>query len=354
LEVATSSQVPLSDVLFSSLINVAFGYDPIGWGIPYSGSMVTDIPQQLMDISLQLLLLLLDYGHPFDYSSTPPSPQDTEQQEGQQQLSQSGQYMHPSHDIPLVQIDDVNSRGYNVYRRHIGQINRTNALNFIISGFIRLLNNVHEAQNTYLPYSITQIDCHQELLILLWKFMDESPVFIHHLIAKKSTNDLLIPLVFFMFKGKSDPSKVSLVHTCAFILLRLSGEREFCVGLNTPYMLSLPIDMPLFKGTHADLVFIMLHKMVVCDNSKLSPLYLCFLTIMANVSPYCKSLSPVSSVKLVNLFDVFTSPRFLYAAEGNHVYVSLLLDVFNNLIQYQYEGNFHLVYAILRRKEVLL
>ena len=58
------------------------------------------------------------------------------------------------------------------------------------------------------------------------------------------------------------------------------------------------------------------------------------MTIICNTSPYCKSLCPVASVKLVNLFELFTSPRFLYAAETNHVYVSLLLEIFNNIVQY--------------------
>jgi hypothetical protein len=76
-------------------------------------------------------------------------------------------------------------------------------------------------------------------------------------------------------------------------------------------------------------------------------------------------------VKLVNLMQVFTSPRFLYAAEGNHAYVTLLLETFNNIIQYQYEGrlpslfplpsvslslslpgNVNLIYSVVRRKEI--
>lgn len=42
---------------------------------------------------------------------------------------------------------------------------------------------------------------------------------------------------------------------------------------------------------------------------KLASLYHCFLTIICNVSPYAKSLSIVASVKLLNLFELFTSPR---------------------------------------------
>ena len=61
--------------------------------------------------------------------------------------------------------------------------------------------------------------------------------------------------------------------------------------------------------------------------------------------------SLVSSVKLVNLFELFSSPKFLYSGEKAYRHVALLLEIFNNVIQYQYNGNQHLVYAIVRRKD---
>ena len=90
--------------------------------------------------------------------------------------------------------------------------------------------------------------------------------------------------------------------------------------------------------------------MIVNGTEKLSALYNCFLTIICNVSPYCKSLSGTTSSKLLNLFSLFSSPPFLYGLPSNYVYVVMLLETFNNIVQYQYEGNANLVYAILRRK----
>lgn len=60
----------------------------------------------------------------------------------------------------------------------------------------------------------------------------------------------------------------------------------------------------------------------------------------------------VTSSKLISLFEAFSSPKFLYTGEKHPLYVSLLLEVFNNLIQYQYEGNVHTVYTILRKKKI--
>ena len=61
-------------------------------------------------------------------------------------------------------------------------------------------------------------------------------------------------------------------------------------------------------------------------------------------------MSLVASVKLVNLFELFSSPKFLYSSEKAYQHLALLLEISNNIIQYQYSGNQHLVYAIVRRK----
>ena len=169
--------------------------------------------------------------------------------------------------------------------------------------------------------------CYQELLVLLWKLLEENAGFMPYILRNCDVTRLVTPVCFLQYQARRDPARVGLVHICTFILLKLSGERAFCVALNKPFVDRLPVDLPLFAGSHADLVVITLHKMVVNGGDKLAALYNCFLTIICNLSPYAKSLSLVASVKLVNLFELFTSPRFLYAAETNHVYVALLLEV---------------------------
>ena len=62
-------------------------------------------------------------------------------------------------------------------------------------------------------------------------------------------------------------------------------------------------------------------------------------------------MSLVAAVKLVNLFELFASPKFLYSGENAHRHLSLLLEVFNNVVQYQFATNQHLVYAIIRRQD---
>lgn len=308
--------------------------------MPYGNLVATDTAKMVMESAVHALVILLDYGHPIR------SP------EAAAALAADGATHEPESSLPSVNASDTDAQGFNVFRRLLGQVDSPDQMNFVYKGFVRLLNNVHQSESTYLPYSITRIGIEQELLILFWKCLEEMPKFLPYIMKHCDVTEIFVPICYFMLEGRKDPSKVGLMYLCTFTLLKLSGERSFGVALNKPYQLSLPVDVPLFSGNHADLLVIVLHKLIVSGLEKLSALYSCFLTVICNVSPYCKSFGSAAAVKLVNLLQLFVSPRFLYAAEGNHVYVGMLLETLNNIVQYQYEGNGHVVYSIIRRKEI--
>lgn len=60
----------------------------------------------------------------------------------------------------------------------------------------------------------------------------------------------------------------------------------------------------------------------------------------------------VASVKLLHLLEAFSTPWFLLSAPNNHHLVFFLLEIFNNIIQYQFDGNSNLVYTIIRKRHV--
>lgn len=112
------------------------------------------------------------------------------------------------------------------------------------------------------------------------------------------------------------------MHIGVFILLLLSGERNFGVRLNKPYSVRVPMDIPVFTGTHADLLIIVslefassvftcsresscyknstetlqsfvyvltfystlqvFHKIITSGHQRLQPLFDCLLTIIVN------------------------------------------------------------------------
>lgn len=59
---------------------------------------------------------------------------------------------------------------------------------------------------------------------------------------------------------------------------------------------------------------------------------------LTTVSPYLKSLSMVAANKLLHLLEAFSTPWFLFSSPQNHYLVFFLLEVFNNVIQYQFDG----------------
>lgn len=62
------------------------------------------------------------------------------------------------------------------------------------------------------------------------------------------------------------------------------------------------------------------------------------------VSPYLKSLSMVAANKLLHLLEAFSTQWYLFSASQNHHLVFFLLEAFNNIIQYQFDGK-----ALLQR-----
>lgn len=58
-----------------------------------------------------------------------------------------------------------------------------------------------------------------------------------------------------------------------FILLLLSGERNFGVRLNKPYSVRVPMDISVFTGTHADLLIIVSLFFLLCGEARLILLF---------------------------------------------------------------------------------
>ena len=56
------------------------------------------------------------------------------------------------------------------------------------------------------------------------------------------------------------------------------------------------------------------------------------------VSPYLKTLCMVTCTRLLHLMESFATPWFLCAKPTNHYLIFYLLESFNNIIQYQFDG----------------
>uniref|UniRef100_A0A8D3DNF5 HID1 domain containing n=1 Tax=Scophthalmus maximus TaxID=52904 RepID=A0A8D3DNF5_SCOMX len=308
--------------LFTSLLNVVCAYDPVGYGIPYNHLLFSDYREQLVEQAVQILIVTLEH----DAGSAAGS--------ALQALDSAGP------DNLFVNY---------LSRIHREEVCETLDLGFILKGLARLLNN--PLVQTYLPRSAKKIQFHQELLIVFWKFCDFNKKFLFFVLKSSDVLDMLVPILFYLNDARADQSRMGLMHIGVFVLLLLSGERNFGVRLNKPYTLRVPMDIPVFTGNHADLLIIF-HKIITSGHQRLQPLFDCLLTIIVNISPYMKSLSMVAANKLLHLLEAFSTPWFLFSSTQNHLLVFFLLEVFNNIIQYQFDGNCNLVYAIIRKRNI--
>ncbi|XP_045924892.1 protein HID1b [Micropterus dolomieu] len=316
--------------LFTSLLNVVCAYDPVGYGIPYNHLLFSDYREQLVEQAVQILIVTLEHEAGSAASAALQALDASASTSAEEEQEPSG----PD----------------NLFVNYLSRIHREEDLGFILKGLARLLNN--PLVQTYLPRSTKKIQFHQELLILFWKFCDFNKKFLFFVLKSSDVLDMLVPILFNLNDARADQSRVGLMHIGVFILLLLSGERNFGVRLNKPYTLRVPMDIPVFTGTHADLLVVIFHKIITNGHQRLQPLFDCLLTIIVNISPYLKSLSMVAANKLLHLLEAFSTPWFLFSFPQNHHLVFFLLEVFNNIIQYQFDGNSNLVYAIIRKRNV--
>ncbi|XP_040924361.1 protein HID1b isoform X2 [Betta splendens] len=316
--------------LFTSLLNVVCAYDPVGYGFPYNHLLFSDHREQLVEQALQILVVTLEH-------------------DGGSAAGAALRALSPSSGAAAEAEQDA-AGPENLFVNYLSRIHREEDLSFVLKGLAQLLNN--PLVQTYLPHSTKKVQFHQELLILFWKFCDFNKKFLFFVLKSSDVLEMLVPILFYLNEARADQSRVGLMHIGVFILLLLSGERNFGVRLNKPYTLRVPMDVPVFTGTHADLLVVIFHKIITSGHQRLQPLFDCLLTIIVNISPYLKSLSMVSANKLLHLLEAFSTPWFLFSNPQNHHLVFFLLEVFNNIIQYQFDGNFNLVYAIIRKRNV--
>lgn len=303
--------------LFTSLLNVVLVYRPSRAILPLNSLLYEDNREELVELAVQILIAVLDYGIE---ETTDPNEK------------------------------NKNSR-QNLFIDYMTRIHRKEDFDFLVKGFSQLLGD--RLEQGYLLTTRRYIECEQELLILFWKVCSLNQKFILHLLRSNELLDIVIPILYHLNENFQDPSKTAIIHICVFILLILSGERNFGVKLNKPYTSNSLANLPDFTGSHADLLIIIFHKLIMYGYD-IDQLYDFLLTIVANISPYLKGMTMLASKCLIQLFETFSSVFVLFTEPNYHPMVVFLLEIFNNLIQYQFDGNANLVSIILNKRNLFI
>eukprot|EP00762_Andalucia_godoyi_P002398 ANDGO_02673.mRNA.1 Protein HID1 len=244
----------------------------------------------------------------------------------------------------------------NAFHRVFRSIQGIEDLGFVYEGMTRLLSNPMRAASAYLPSSTYVIDFVLPLLTAFFRMLIVNSAFLVFVVNRPTVcQQVVIPLLFFIEEYLPTRPRFRIVECCMYILLVLSSVRQFGIALNEPYDQKAPLYPPNSLGekpTFADLLTVMFFGVMLQGPDWVGSLYECVLTIMANVSPYMKSLNASASSRLVQMCEIFSKPAYLKGTPMNHVFICYLVEILNNLIQYHYEGNVLVVLEILIRRIV--
>ena len=155
-------------------------------------------------------------------------------------------------------------------------------------------------------------------------------------------HDFVVLTIFYAMDQRHDPSKHGLVRMCIFVLQSLSTEPNFGKSLNKVFenhdSLPASIREPSFHGTYADFLISSVHNLITSGKGKLDTTYPALIAILSNIAAYLQGLSRTSCTKLIQLFDMFSAPTNLLSNESNHILLHSLLEVFNAIIEHQYNS----------------
>jgi Dyggve-Melchior-Clausen syndrome protein len=252
---------------------------------------------------------------------------------------------------------------FNIFRSLLSGISNPDDFDIIFSGLVRLLTGLGGVEplaagathGGLLSAAPRGINAQAEVLTLLWKFLEENEGFYAHVLNECDVTRVAGPIINAMWNGRASLTTVGVMHLCTFLLLLLSGERAFGVALNLPLSNQIATDFPILPDatcSYADALVVTLHRIITDANQALVPLFPCFITVIANITPYTKNLGVLSSAKLLHLLQIYSGPRVLFTNRGAFDAVEQLLECFNNIFQYQYESNAVLVYSTLRRRDI--
>ncbi|KAK3270822.1 hypothetical protein CYMTET_20800 [Cymbomonas tetramitiformis] len=329
---------PQANNLFASLLNTVCTSEDAGPGLFSSGGKTTD--SYLMEYSVHVLLLLLDYPEsdvPPVYNAPDPSV--------------SGDpYMKL-----VAPVATPSAATVSVFRDLWLRIQAWPELKFVNQGLVRHLQKPFLAStSSSLFLNRPKVECCPELMVLTWRLLSSNPGFLRCATSRDCEHGmpLLQAILQHIHHYRTDPSKLGLVQSAVFVLLLLSGCRDFAAGLNLQSPPSIYPGLELSHGcTHGDALVQLVYQFVVTGGGHLVPLYKTILTVLVNVTPFVKALYSSSAEKMLHMLEIFSAPRVMFKAENNFQWTHLLLQSVNNLLQYQIDGNVHLVYCILRRSD---
>ena len=201
---------------------------------------------------------------------------------------------------------------------------------FIVSRVGDKLRSIFE-ENSSFKFSInSKLRNWNPFVLFLFQLVSVNSAVLDQLARSSVGADLMRALLFLV--ASPEPANAGLVHTAGFLLLTLSGHREFVLAV-----------MNRNDG------LIDFYVQLVCKLASKAPesLLEMLLTVLCNMAPFVGGFSRDSATAMLALLERTSRPAWMLAQPHRHHAVQFLLESVNSALHYQYEGNSALVYALL-------
>lgn len=340
--------VPWRGELLFSLLGLTLDYDPHGLGVPYGGIFSGKKEENIVSLALQVLGLLLQCGGNLHIADEVAL------------LSRKPQELLGETSPILPCVDS------NVFHIFLARIAAEHEVEFIGDGIATIFGTVSEERRSYLPGS-TRLPCFlPELLVLVYHFCGCGDFVKGLCSSQRRDSDLDAPsladsVLQLGFQGPPENVKEDdVVYIVMITLLRLTAHREFCDKLNEEYDGDVPDDLPDFKGSYADLVALAALKAASdkIGTSQVNHLHRCIVEVafctLCNISSFAEGLCMETCHRLFKLFERMSKVSVLRKGRSSiGVWLPHILQVFQNIVQYQYGPNVDIIYGLMTREAML-
>ena len=310
---------PQANAFFFSVINTILSYDPVGWGLPYNYLFSSDSPEKLVNVCIEVLTTTLAHSN-----GAPVA-------------------LHTSHPNYFIQI--------------IRKLKKKESFSFLYNGIVRLLENSILASDSMFPYARHQMQCADEMIIIMFIAMFYNRKFVKHILTLEDISKFMIPLLHYVVTNCKNKESEKGIYASLMCFLILSEDREFGNALNLPYNGYVPSSLvPILNTpsyTLAD-VFILSFSAVISASSLDSPIAEGFLNVLSNVSPLIRDISTYCSEKLCSMFIRASKPSFIVKKKSNHKYSTMLLEIISKIIGYEPQSSSNLIYSLVCYKDDFL
>lgn len=231
----------------------------------------------------------------------------------------------------------------------VANIQDQNYLKRIAINLLKLIKgNSLDAQNTLFINSMKKIDFLEETLMIIWRIHTYNKYFINFLLEGQIGYDFLSTLLSILHEKFSLTFQSGSFNLALSFLSVLSLIREFATSLSVPLKSSFVFpNLPVISGNHVDFLIAVIHSGIMkCYEEKQFCPSLNFLSILFNLSYYTQNISLPTSIRLIQLLELFANYENIFDDATNVICFEKMLAIIDNIIVYQGEVEIYIYFRL--------